>query len=152
MHARGGGESLPPGNVTRKGRNKMNSINSVALSGNLVRDPELRMTGNGTAVLNFSIAVNESRKTGDTWEDVPSYIDCVVFGKQAEHLQQNVSKGFRMFVQGKMRQRSWEKDGQKRSTIEVVVERVEYKAPKGRVQSGGASTYDAAYEDEELPF
>lgn len=130
----------------------MNSINSVAISGNLVRDPELRMTGNGTAVLNFTVAVNESRKTGDTWEDVPSFIDCVVFGKQAEHLQQNVSKGFRMFVQGKLRQRSWEKDGQKRSTVEVVAERAEYKAPKGRAGDAGAGACDAGYADEDLPF
>lgn len=134
----------------------MNSINVVAISGNLVRDPELRVTGNGTAVANFSIAVTESRKTGDTWEDVPSYIDCVVFGRQAEHLQQNVSKGCRAFVAGKLRQRTWEKDGQKRSTVEIVADRVEYKPPKGRAQNGGAGVCDAVdtagYADEDLPF
>ena len=70
------------------------SINRVSISGNLTRDAELRSTAGGTSVLQFSVAVNERRKNSQTgeWEDYPNYIDCTLFGKRAEALQQRLSK------------------------------------------------------------
>lgn len=59
-------------------------INTVAISGNLGRDPELRATQTGTQVLRFSVCVNERRKVGDEWQDVPNWVDVTVFGKRAE--------------------------------------------------------------------
>lgn len=138
----------------------MRGINQVCLSGNVTRDPELRATGNGTSVVNFSIAVNESMKSGDQWVEKPSYFDCVAFGKTADHLAQAMGKGFHAVVTGKLRQRTWEKDGQKRSTVEVVCDLVEYRQPKGPRQDGrdyyvdpaNAAPAGQAMYDDEIPF
>lgn len=64
------------------------SINHVNISGNLTRDPELRTTAGGTNILSFGVAVNDRRKNPQTgkWQDVPNFIDCIVFGQRAEAL------------------------------------------------------------------
>jgi single-strand DNA-binding protein len=97
------------------------SLNRVTLIGNLTKDPETRFTPNGTQVLNFDLAVNHRYKdqTGNLVED-PLFIRVVVWAKQAEICSQFLTKGKAVFVEGRLRSRSWEtKDGQKRSTIEV---------------------------------
>lgn len=103
------------------------SINRVNISGNLTRDSELRYTHGGTSVLTFGMAVNDRRKNPQTgeWEDVPNFVDCVVFGNRAEKLAGILVKGFKVAVEGKLRWSQWEKDGQKRSKLEVVVDEVE---------------------------
>lgn len=103
------------------------SINRVNLTGRLTRDPELRSTSGGTAVLAFSLAVNDRRRdprTGE-WEDVPNFVDCTVFGRRAESLQRFLAKGSLVAVDGRLRYSSWEKDGQRRSKLEVVAEDIE---------------------------
>ena len=104
------------------------SINSAALSGRLTRDSELRSSKGGSAILTFGIAVNERRldKQTGAWEDVPSYFDCVLFGNRAEKLADYLPKGTKVTVLGKLRQSSWEKDGQRRSKVEVVVDEIEF--------------------------
>ncbi len=105
------------------------SINRVNISGNLTRDPELRSTGGGTQVLSFGVAVNDRRRNQQTgeWEDVPNYVDCVVFGARAEPLSRYLSKGSKVAIEGKLRYSSWEtKEGQRRSKLEVVVDEVEF--------------------------
>ena len=103
------------------------SINRVNISGNLTRDPELRAMPSGSSVLNFGVAVNDRRKNqnGD-WEDYPNFVDCVVFGVRAEGLSKVLSKGMKVAIEGKLRYSSWEKDGQRRSKLEVVVEDLEF--------------------------
>lgn len=103
------------------------SINMVCISGNLTRDPELRATGGGTSVLQFGVAVNERVKNPQTeeWEDRPNFVDCVMFGKRAEALSNLLDKGMKVAVEGRLRYSSWEKDGQRRSKLEVVAEEVE---------------------------
>ena len=104
------------------------SINRVNITGNLTRDPELRMTAAGSNVLTFGVAVNDRRrnpKSGE-WEDVPNFIDCVVFGNRAEPLSRMLAKGSKVAVEGKLRWSQWERDGQKRSKIEVVVDECEF--------------------------
>lgn len=104
------------------------SINIAAISGNLTRDPELRTTGAGTSVLDFSVAVNERRRNPrtDEWEDCPSYIDCVIFGNRAEPLSRILAKGMKVAVHGKLRWSSWETDdGQKRSKVEIIADEVD---------------------------
>ena len=131
------------------------SINRVTLSGNLTRDPELRATAGGTNVLSFGLAVNDRRKNPQTdeWEDVPNYIDCVVFGGRAEPLSRYLSKGSKVAIEGKLRYRAWEQDGQKRSKLEVVVDECEFmsrdrKQPTGAQSQGRvADTYG-----EDIPF
>lgn len=104
------------------------SINRVAISGNLTRDAELRQTASGMAVLGFSVAVNDRRKNTQTeqWEDYPNFIDCSMFGTRAEKIAQYLSKGTKVAIEGKLRWSQWERDGQKRSKIEVVVDEIEF--------------------------
>jgi len=118
------------------------SINRVNISGNLTRDPEMRATTTGTQILSFGVAVNDRRRNPQTgeWEDVPNFIDCVVFGNRAEALSRFLSKGMKVAVEGKLRWSQWERDGQKRSKIEVIVDEVEFlSSPRQgqQVQGGG---------------
>ena len=102
------------------------SINRVVLSGNLTRDPDLRCTAGGTAVLGFGIAVNDRRKNAQTgeWEDVPNFIDCTMFGNRADAVSKFLAKGMKVAIEGKLRWSQWEKDGQKRSKIEVIADEI----------------------------
>lgn len=125
------------------------SINRVTISGNLTRDPELRATPNGSAVLRFGMAVNDRRRNAATgeWEDVPNFVDCVVFGNRAEPLSRFLSKGSKVFVEGKLRYSSWEKDGQRRSKLEVVVDEVEFASTNRNQgeQNGGGYANSGGY-------
>lgn len=108
-------------------------INRVNISGNLTRDPELRATPNGQQVLAFGVAVNDRRRSQQTgeWEDVPNYVDCVVFGSRAEALSRFLSKGSKVAIEGKLRYSSWEtRDGQRRSKLEVSVDEIELMSSK----------------------
>lgn len=133
----------------------MNGLNSVTLGGNLTRDPELRYTQGGTAVLSMSVAVNESRKDGNgEWTDYPNYIDMTLFGKRAEGVSDYLSKGTYVAVTGRLHQNRWEKDGQKRSKVEVVVDNIHFQSAG---QRSGQNAYDGQPEDagvydEDIPF
>ena len=117
------------------------AINNVTISGNLTSDPVLRGKDDFHA-LSFSVAVNDRVKNGDEWVDRPNYIDCVCFGKRAQSLNQFLAKGMKVAVQGKLRQSSWEKDGVKRSKIEVVVAELEVMTPKSDPKTKKRSSYD----------
>lgn len=124
------------------------SINRVNISGNLTRDSELRAANNGTAILNFSVAVNDRRKNASgEWEDVPNYVDCVVFGTRATALHRMLKKGTKVAIEGKLRYSSWEKDGAKRSKLEVIVDELELMNAYKAKQVAPADTYD-----DDLPF
>lgn len=104
-------------------------VNTCALVGNLVRDPEVRSTNSGTVVMNFGVAVNDREKNMQTgeWEDVPSFYDCTMFGNRAEALSRYLDKGSKVAVRGHLKQRRWEaKDGSKRSKVEIIVEDLEF--------------------------
>lgn len=104
------------------------AINRVCISGNLTRDPELRQTAGGSQVLGVGVAVNDRRKNQQTgqWEDVPNFVDCVVFGNRAEALAAILHKGDKVAIDGRLRYSSWEaKDGTRRSKLEVIAEEVE---------------------------
>lgn len=109
------------------------SINRVSISGNLTRDSELRVTQGGTAVLGFGVAVNDRRKNPQTgeWEDVPNYVDCALFGKRADSLAGYLTKGTKVAVDGRLRYSSWERDGQRRSKLEVIVDEIEFMSRAG---------------------
>ena len=99
-------------------------FSKVIIVGNVTRDPELRSTPSGTQVCSFSVAVNRSYKdnSGSNVENV-SFFDCSAWGKQGETIAQYVKKGSGILVSGRLEQRSWEdKEGQKRSRVEIVVE------------------------------
>lgn len=96
-------------------------INQVILVGRITRDAELRYTASGTALCNFSIAVNRRVKKGDQWSDEASFFDLTLWDKQAENLNKYLVKGTQIAVQGELRQDRWEKDGQKQSKVQVFV-------------------------------
>lgn len=105
------------------------SINRVNITGNLTRDPELRATAGGTQMLAFGVAVNDRRKNPQTgaWEDVPNFVDCIVFGSRAEAVSRFITKGSKVAIEGKLRYSSWEtKEGQRRSKLEVIVDEIEF--------------------------
>lgn len=121
------------------------SINHVAITGNLTRDPELRNTAGGTAVLSFGIAVNDRRKNQQTgeWEDYPNFIDCTMFGARAQSVSRFLSKGSKVAIEGKLRWSQWERDGQKRSKIEVIVDEIEFMSQRQQGQLGSEPVYAA---------
>jgi single-strand DNA-binding protein len=108
------------------------SINRVVISGNLTRDGELRQTQSGSSILAFGVAVNDRRKNLQTgeWEDYPNFVDCTMFGPRAEKLAQYLTKGLKVAIEGKLRYSSWERDGQKRSKLEVIVDTLEFMSSK----------------------
>ena len=115
------------------------SINRVIISGNLTRDPELRSTASGMPVLGFGVAVNDRRKNQQTgeWEDYPNFIDCTMFGARAEALSRYLNKGTKVSIEGKLRWSQWEREGQKRSKIEVIVDELEFMSSRGDSSSYG---------------
>ena len=104
------------------------SINRVLISGNLTRDPEMRVTQGGTPILSSGVAVHDRRRNQQTggWEDYPNFVDCTVFGTRADALTRYLSKGAKVAIDGKLRFSSWEKDGQRRSKLEVIVDEIEF--------------------------
>jgi single-strand DNA-binding protein len=125
------------------------SINRVAVSGHLTRDPELRATVGGTQVLSFGIAVNDRRKNPKSgeWEDYPNFVDCTMFGTRAEKIQRYLSKGCKVAIEGKLRYSSWERDGQRRSKLEVIVEEIEFLSRQQVAEPEPEDFYD-----EDIPF
>ena len=121
------------------------SINRVNISGNLTRDPELRATAGGTQVLSFGVAVNDRRRNPQSgeWEDYPNFVDCTMFGTRAEAVSRYLSKGSKVAIEGKLRYSSWERDGQRRSKLEVVVDEVEFLSPRNQ-QGGGNPAFQQA--------
>ncbi len=98
------------------------------VSGNLTRDPELRQTAGGMSVLSFGIAVNDRRKNSSTgeWEDYPNFLDCTLFGARADGLANILTKGTKVAIDGKLRWSQWERDGQKRSKVEIIVDSLDF--------------------------
>ena len=125
------------------------SINIVNISGNLTRDSELRRTTGGTAILGFGVAVNDRRKNQQTgeWEDYPNFVDCTMFGTRAEKLAGILTKGTKVCILGKLRYMSWEKDGQKRSKIEVIVDDIEFMSRRDVTRESVPDDID-----EDIPF
>lgn len=102
------------------------SINHVSITGNLTREPEIRNTQSGTAVLSFGIAVNDRRKNASgQWEDVPNFFECVTFGNRATALSGILTKGMKVAIAGKLHYSSWETDGQKRSKVDIIAQEIE---------------------------
>lgn len=130
------------------------SINRVAITGNLTRDPEVKQTGGGMSVMKIGVAVNDRRKNPQTneWEDVPNFIDCTMFGDRAAKVAQYLAKGSKVAISGRLRQETWEtQDGQKRSRVGVVIDDLEFMSRnQQQPQYQQPSAYDMAAED--IPF
>src|SRR5215207_4354541 len=104
----------------------MANDNSVTVVGNATRDPELRFTPSGQATASFGLAVNrrwQNRQTQE-WEERVSFFDVVCWQQMAENVAESVQKGTRVIVTGRLEQRSWETNGEKKSKIEIVADEV----------------------------
>lgn len=141
---------------------KVVEINKVMISGRLTRDPELRYTPSGIAVTTLRMAVNSSffSKEKEKREEV-CYIDVVAWRRQAETCVEYLRKGSPAFIEGRLQSRSWEtQDGQKRSTIEVQADRVQFlewggdreKAPASESESAPPPPAPPAGDDDDIPF
>ena len=119
------------------------SVNCVAISGNLTRDAELRDAG-GTSLLRFTVAVGDSRKVNGRWEKCAHFIDCIMWGTRADKLARYLTKGTKVSVQGKLVYSQWEKDGQKRSRVEVRVSEIDFTTRERQ--------NPAPYPDEVVPY
>lgn len=115
----------------------MASYNRVILVGNLTRDPELRYTSGGTAVTDIGLAVNDRRKTASgEWQDETTFVDVTLWARQAEVANEYLSKGAPVLIEGRLKLDTWEtKEGQKRSKLHVVGERMQMLS--GRTGGGG---------------
>ncbi|HVE46015.1 MAG TPA: single-stranded DNA-binding protein [Acidimicrobiales bacterium] len=104
----------------------MSNGNTVTLVGNITRDPELRFTPTGQATASFGLAVNrrwQDRGSGE-WQEATSFFDVVCWREMAENASESLSKGSRVLVTGRLEQRTWETNGEKRSKIEVVADEI----------------------------
>ncbi len=102
------------------------SGNSITLVGNTTRDPELRFTPNGTPTAGFGLAVNrrwQNRQTQE-WEEATSFFDVVCWQEMAENACESLPKGSRVVVSGRLEQRSWEVDGERKYKVEVVADEI----------------------------
>lgn len=133
----------------------MANVNKVILIGRLTRDPEPRTFANGGKVVNFGFAVNNRRKNQQSgqWEDYPMFIDCKAFnrgefGKTADLIEQSLSKGKQVFLEGKLDFEQWEdkNGGGKRSKHVLIVDNVQFLEPRqdGMGSEGGTGMSRAA--------
>ena len=151
------------------------SFNKIIIVGNLGRDPELRYTPQGTAVCNFSVATNERRrdKAGEQ-QDITTWFRVNAWGRQAENVSKYLSKGRRVYVEGRLHVEEWtDRDGKQRYTLEVNASDVQFLdsaadvegipvrqseqaagSSAARAASGGgaARSSEPEIEDDEIPF
>ena len=119
------------------------SFNQVTLMGNLTRDPDLRQIPSGQSVCTFSLALNRSFKGSDgNWQEATDFVDVVAWGPLGERVAQYVTKGRPVLVSGRLQSQQWEKDGQKRTKVEVVANDVTFLG--GRSEGGDHSESDSA--------
>jgi len=130
------------------------NLNKVFIIGNMTRDPELRNLPSGAAVASFGIATNRIWKNqqGEKQEEV-QFHNIVVFGRQAEIVNQYLAKGSLILVEGRIQTRSWDgKDGTKQYRTEIVAERIQFGPRSGQKSGqGGSFNVKPAPAKEELP-
>lgn len=143
---------------------RLHQLNDVRLVGRLTRDPELRFTAKGQAVCRIDLAVNRRYKDASgEWKDEASYIPVVVWREAAQRCSDRLKKGSPVYVEGRLRSRSWEtKEGQKRTSLEVDSRSIQFLAKMENESEGGSDEEPKAVEvpagagapveEEEIPF
>ena len=132
----------------------MASYNKVILVGNLTRSPETKFLPSGTGLCEFGLAVNDkyTAKDGTKKEDV-LFIDCVIFGKQAETFQKYMAKGKPVLVEGRLKFQSWQaKDGTKRSKHVLNVDRFVFLGEGKPAAPATESNFAPPDDNENIPF
>ncbi len=140
----------------------MASFNRVILVGNITRDIELRYTPHGTPVTEVGLAVNDRRRNqqGD-WVEETTFVDVTLWGRQAEIAKEYLAKGSPVLIEGRLKLDTWESEGQRRSKLRVVADRMQMLGRLGnngpqmqRAQEGTASPEPESAEavEEDFPF
>lgn len=149
-----------PGVINRQSEEveEMASFNKIIIVGYLGRDPEMRYTPQGTAVCNFSVATTEKRKdkAGDS-QEVTTWFRVTVWGKQAEFVNEYLTKGRQVYIEGRLRQDEYtDRDGNKRQTLEVTATEIQALGAKGdKAKTPTEEIREGAglpETDEDLPF
>jgi single-strand DNA-binding protein len=102
------------------------SGNSITIVGNITRDPELRYTPSGQANVRLGVAVNrrwQDRSSGE-WNEATSFFDVIAWREMAENVNESLKRGARVIVTGRLEQRTWEQEGNKRSVVEIIADEI----------------------------
>lgn len=133
----------------------MASVNRVLLIGNVGKDPEIRSTAKGTKVANFSLATQRRIKKDEDWENVTDWHSITAYSKSAEICEKYITKGKQVFVEGSLRNDSWEgKDGRRQSKTVIIVNNLQLlgKREDSKRDSSPATEAKPDYSDEDIPF
>jgi single-strand DNA-binding protein len=104
----------------------MSAGNSITIVGNITRDPELRYTPTGQANVRLGVAVNRKwqDKNSGEWQEATSFFDVIAWREMAENVNESLKKGARIIVTGRLEQRTWEQEGNKRSVVEIIADEI----------------------------
>lgn len=130
----------------------MASLNKTMIIGNLTKRPDIRTTGGGTSVANFSVAVNEKVKRNGEWIDHTEYFDVVFFGKTAEVCGNYLDRGHSVYVEGPLRKEKYEKDGVEKLAVKLYGEKMQMLSGKGEKREPQGSGEPQFDQDEMIPF
>jgi single-strand DNA-binding protein len=130
------------------------NINRVVLTGNLTRDPELRSTGNGLSICKLGIACNTRKRNNSTgeWEEKANFFRVTVFGPQGERCSQYLRKGRAVAIDGRLEWSSWETDGQKRESIDIIADSVQFLGGRDDASNGNGFSSSARAPESDVPI
>lgn len=133
------------------------SVNKALILGNVGKDPEIKSTGSGTLVANFSIATSDRQKDSHgNWQDKTEWHSCVAFAKTAEIVRDYVKRGSKLFIEGKIQTQSWDdrQTGEKRYRTQIIVNELTLLsgAESGQQRHEEPRKDYAEVNDEDIPF
>jgi single-strand DNA-binding protein len=130
------------------------NINRVVLTGNLTRDPEVRSTPNGLAICKLGIACNTRKKNSSTgtWEEKPNFFRVTVFGAQAENCGQYLKKGRPVAIDGRLEWSSWESEGQKRESVDIIADSVQFLGSRDDAGNGNGFSSSVRAAESDVPI
>jgi single-strand DNA-binding protein len=127
-------------------------FNKIILIGNLTADPEVRYTPQGTPVCNLRVASNTKFKQGDQMKEETLFISAVLFGKSGEAIAKYTTKGSPVLIEGRLRENSWEKDGQKKSRMEIIANTVKMLSRgSGRKEDTSGDSMASDFTPDDIP-
>ena len=129
----------------------MSDVNRVTLSGRLAADPELKYLPSGTAVANLRLASNRTYTSNGERREEALFVDVEVYGKPGEAVAQHKAKGAFLVVDGRLRQNTWERDGQRHSRLLVVADHVSF-GPTRAGAPAEVATQPVGEDKDDLPF
>jgi len=132
---------------------KLPQLNRSAIAGYTTSEATLRYTSGGRAVANFTVAQNRRYKVGDEWKSQATFVPCVIWNEAAERANEQIHKGTAVMVEGRLQSREWEKDGETRRVLELVVSRLQVLERREESPSAAeAASADSAAGSGDVPY